>query len=143
MSSSLDAVALEGLGPSSFRTPGAIEFAELGPNELRVRALSGFVLFRASSDLPGWTGVDRDMQIFDVDGDGVSELFAIDAAAVRLVKYTGSTSVENPGERKDFQLLGSAPNPFRTGTAFRFSTRAAGTSARRVRREWSPGPKAR
>jgi len=123
---------IEGLGPSPFRTPGAIEFAELGPNELRVRALSGFVLFRASSDLPGWTGVNRDMQIFDVTGDGVFELLAIDAGAARLVKYTGTTSVENPSEGSAFQLLGNAPNPFRNGTAFRFSTRAAGNVGIRV-----------
>lgn len=123
---------IEGLGSAHFRNPLATEFAELAANDLRVRDLSGLVLFRASTDLPGWTGTNRDMQPVDVNNDGISEFLAIDDGAARLVRYTGSTAVTNPGEVPTFQLLGSAPNPFRTGTAFRFTMPATGTVGIRV-----------
>ncbi len=124
--------ANEGFGYGHFRTPSLTEFAEFAANDLRLRDLSGTVLFRASTDLPGWTGVNRDMQVVDMDGDGVMELLAIDASAVRMVHFTGTTSVAQPGEGGSFELLASYPNPFLSGTAFRFSTRAAGDVGIRV-----------
>ena len=125
--------AIEGVGSGHFRNATWSELLELAPNDLRVRELSGVVLFRASTDLAGWTGVNRDMQVVDVDANGVFELLAIDDGAARLVRFTGTTtSVASPGGSGDLQLLANAPNPFHTGTAFRFSTRAAGPVGIRV-----------
>lgn len=124
--------AIEGFGNAHFRNTAATEFAEFAPNDLRLRDLNGLVLFRASTDLPGWTGANRDMQVLDVNADGVSELLTIDTGAVRLVHFTGTTAVANPGEVNELQLIGNAPNPFRVGTALRFSTRAAGNVGIRV-----------
>lgn len=124
--------AIEGMGNVRLRAVDSFELVELAPNDLRVRALSGVVLFRASTDLAGWSGTNRDMQVLDVDGDGVPELLAIDAGAVRLVRYTGTLAVADPGVGGRLQLLGSAPNPFRGTMAFRFTTPAAGRVAIRV-----------
>jgi hypothetical protein len=72
------------------------------------------------------------VRILDVDGDGVSELLAIDDGAVRLLHATGLTAVGNGGEGRAFVLLASAPNPFRTGAAIRFVTPTAGNVSIRV-----------
>jgi hypothetical protein len=66
------------------------------------------------------------MQVVDVAGNGVSQFLAIDNGAARLVQYTGTTSVAGGGGGHGLQLLGNMPNPFRTATTFRFSTRSAG-----------------
>jgi hypothetical protein len=122
---------IQGFGHGSFSTAGSIELAEFGANDLRVRALSGFVLFRASTDLPGWSGVNRDMQVIDVNGDGIHEILASDAGAVWLVRQTGTAAVTDPVGRADLQLR-IGPNPFHAGTSFRFTTRAAGPVGIRV-----------
>ena len=123
---------IEGFGNGHFRGPSTVDFMEFAPNDLRLRNLSGSVIFRASTDLAGWTGVNRDMQVVDVAGNGVNQFLAIDNGAARLVQYTGTTSVAGGGEGRGLQLLGSMPNPFRTATTFRFSTRSAGKVGIRV-----------
>ena len=87
---------IEGFGNGNFRGLNSFEFMEFAPNDLRLRDLSGAVLFRASTDLPGWTGVNRDLQTVDVARNGISEFLAIDSGAARLVQYTGTTSVVLP-----------------------------------------------
>ena len=123
---------IQGTGSGQFRTAGSTELVEFGVNDLRVRSLTGSVLFRASTDLPGWTGVGRDMAVVDVDGDGVQEFLASDAGSVRLVRYVGLLSAIEPGRTDGFRLLANAPNPFHDGTAFRFSARAPGNVGIRV-----------
>jgi hypothetical protein len=123
---------IEGFGNGHFRGPNSLEFMEFAPNDLRLRDLSGTVIFRASTDLAGWTGVNRDMQAVDVAGNGVSQFLAIDNGAARLVQYTGTTSVAGGEGGHGLQLLGNMPNPFRTATTFRFSTRSAGKVGIRV-----------
>jgi hypothetical protein len=123
---------IEGFGNGHFRGPSTSEFMEFAPNDLRLRDLSGAVIFRASTDLPGWTGVNRDMQAVDLAGNGVSQFLAIDSNAARLVQYTGTTSATLPGLGGGLRLLGNVPNPFRTATTFRFSTRSAGEVSIRV-----------
>lgn len=123
---------VQGTGFVRLRAPGTTELAEFGVNDLRVRSATGTVLFRASTDLAGWTGVDRDMAVVDVDNDGVSELIASDAGSVRLVRYVGLLSAIGPDGGDGFRLLANAPNPFHDGTAFRFATRAPGNVGIRV-----------
>lgn len=122
---------VQGFGNGHFRTAVSTELAEFGANDLRVRDLSGVVLFRASTDLPGWTGVNRNMEVLDVDGNGVHEILASDAGHVWLVRYSGSTAVTDLTGRGELRLS-NAPNPFRAGTTFRFSTRTAGPVGIRV-----------
>jgi len=97
-------------------------------NDLRVRAFDGSVLWRASNELPGWTGVDIDgsLDTMDVDRDGVVEFMAIDNAAIRLMMYVGTLDVPDPGDGPALRLAASKPNPFRTSTTLRFSTQRAG-----------------
>jgi hypothetical protein len=122
---------LEGHGSAQFINPGLTEIVEFGTNDLRLRDASGAVIFRASTDLPGWTGVNRDMAVLDINDDGVSELLAMDAGAVRMLHATGLTAVAG-GNVHGFMLLANAPNPFRAGTSIRFVTPGAGPVAIRV-----------
>ena len=48
------------------------------------------------------------------------------------MRYSSTTSVPSPDDGGRLQLLGTAPNPFSTATAFRFSTRATGPVGVRV-----------
>lgn len=100
-------------------------------NDLRVRAFDGSVIWRASTDVPGWTGVDIDggLDTLDVDQDGVVEFMAIDNAAIRLMQYVGALSVDGPGDGAALRLSAGTPNPFRTSTTLRFSTQRAGDVA--------------
>ncbi len=114
--------------------PGATrDLLELGyangqVTDLRVRAFSGSVIWRASTDLPGWTGVGIATQLdtIDVNEDGIVEFLAIDNAAIRLMHSVGTLGVEGPGDGPALRLAGSSPNPFRTSTTLRFSTRTTG-----------------
>jgi hypothetical protein len=123
---------LEGHGSAHLRNPGLTEIVEFGPNDLRIRNSAGFVIFRASTDLPGWTGVNRDAAVLDVNDNGVSELLAVDAVAVRLLEPVNLLAVPGSGDGRGFVLLANAPNPFRAGTAIRFVTPAAGDVSVRV-----------
>jgi hypothetical protein len=123
---------LQGSGSGHFRNPGLTEIAEFGVNDLRVRDASGNVIFRASSDLPGWTGVNRDMAALDVNDDGIYDLLVSDAGAVRMLHPIGLTAVTDGGDGLRFTLLASAPNPFRAGTSIRFVTPVAGDVGIRV-----------
>jgi hypothetical protein len=123
---------IESIGSAHFRNPGLTEMVELAPNDLRVRDASGTVIFRASTDLPGWTGVNRDMQVLDVNGDGIGDLLASDAGSVRMLHPIGLTAVTGLGDGRSLALLGNAPNPFHAGTAIRFVLPAASDVAIRV-----------
>ncbi len=91
-------VAFYGLSP--FRTAGNAELWEVSadpstpPSDFRLRDLSGSVLFRASTDVPGWSGPFRQSSWIDRDGDGISELVLEDQASVRMFnEYAGGLSV--------------------------------------------------
>ena len=123
---------LEGMGAGHYRNPGLTELAELAPNDVRVRDASGAVIFLASTDLPGWTGANRNVAALDVNVDGVDELMVSDDGAVRLLRPTGLVAVTDPAQGHGFVLLASAPNPFRAGTSIRFSLPAAGNVGVRI-----------
>jgi hypothetical protein len=123
---------VQGLAIGHYRNPGLTEIAELGVNDLRVRNASGNVIFRASTDLPGWTGVNRDLRAIDINDDGIYDILAIDDVAVRMLYPSELTAVTDRGDSRGFVLLTSAPNPFRAGTAIRFVTPVAGDVGIRV-----------
>jgi hypothetical protein len=97
-----------------------------------VRDASGTVIFRASTDLAGWTGANRNVAALDLNADGVDELIVSDDGAVRLLKPTGLVAVTDPARGRGFVLLASAPNPFRAGASIRFSLPAAGDVGVRI-----------
>jgi len=122
---------IEGIAPAHLRNPGLAELGELAPNDVRVRDASGVVIFRASSDLAGWTGVNRNLEVLDVNDDGIGELLVSDAGSTRMVRATGLAEVGGGGAGR-LALLGAAPNPFKDGTAIRFTMPAPGEVAIRV-----------
>lgn len=122
-----------GLLPGAYRPTASNDLLELGyangnVTDLRVRAFDGSVIWRASTDIPGWTGVGiaTSIDTLDVDRDGVVEFLAVDNAAIRLMQYVGALDVAGPGDGPALRLAASSPNPFRTSTSLRFSTRNAG-----------------
>lgn len=122
-----------GLLLGAYRPTVTSDLLELGyantqVTDLRVRAFDGSVIWRASTDIPGWTGVGISTQLdtLDVDRDGVVEFLAVDNAAIRLMQYVGALDVAGPGDGPALRLAASSPNPFRTSTTLRFSTQRAG-----------------
>ena len=72
------------------RTPGQTEVLEIGATDIRVRAMNGTVLWRASTSLPGWTGNNPNASAVDMDNDGTPELqITRDASTVDVVRYSG------------------------------------------------------
>ncbi len=67
------------------------EVLEIGATDIRIRAMNGSVLWRASTSLPGWTGNNPSASLLDVDNDGTPELqITRDASTVDVVRYSGS-----------------------------------------------------
>jgi hypothetical protein len=114
--------SLSGADIRTLRSPGQHEVLEAGPSDVRLRDLGGAVIFRASSDVPGWAGLDpksgTSIQSLDFDHDGIQELALIDLAQVHFLNHDGTTAVPAPIARTTFQLSRSTPNPFRTSTSF-------------------------
>ena len=119
------------VGP--FRSLGYDDLLELGTvnganHDIRVRAFDGSVVFSTSTDIPGWTGVGvpANLEMLDVNHDGLVEFLATDGSAVRMMHYIGPLGVEDLHDGPALRLTGESPNPFRASTSLRFSTRAAG-----------------
>src|SRR5262249_7411587 len=68
---------------------------EQSASDVRVRDLSGAVIFRASTAIPGWSGDAPFAMPVDVDQDGILELGVIEhnfepTVKVRFFNYAGS-----------------------------------------------------
>ena len=135
--------AIEGIGSAHLRNPGLTEMVELAPNDLRVRDASGAVIFRASTDLPGWTGVNRNMEVLDVNDDGISDILASDDGATRLLHPTSLTAVTGGGAQQPGAPGQRAqPVPRRHRHSLHHA-RGGRRGHPRVRRPRSPGAPAR
>ena len=118
--------SIQGVSLDHLRAPSLTEVLEVTFEDLRLRdPLTGLRLFTASSDLPGFTSLDMSasniVSEYDLDGNGTSELLISDLNAVRAIRYAGFTGVPKPAEHLAFQVLPSAPSPFRASTAIRFA----------------------
>lgn len=65
---------ISGVALVRLRSNFQFELLEQGPTDVRVRDMNGNVLFRASTKIGGWSGVEVGAITFDVDGDGIDEL---------------------------------------------------------------------
>jgi hypothetical protein len=128
--------SLRGADIRTLRSPGQHEVLEAGPSDVRVRDLSGAVIFRASTDVSGWAGLDPNsgtsVQSLDFDHDGIQELALIDLAQVHFLNHDGTTAVPAPIARTTFRLSPSTPNPFHTSTSFVISTPSEGDAEIRI-----------
>ncbi len=112
--------------PGSFRTSTSSDLLEQTSNDLKVRTSTGAVIYRASNELPGWSGTDAAKQVLDVEHDGIDEFLAIDAGGVRLMRYIGTLDVDGAHAGDALKLVGASPNPFRASTVLQFATRREG-----------------
>lgn len=122
-----------GIQAGAFRSTGFNDLLELEtqafePHNVTVRSFDGSVVFRTSTDIPGWTGVEvsPSLDAMDVNHDGLVEFMATDGNAVRLMHYIGPLDVADLHDGPALRLAGSSPNPFHASTALRFSTGNAG-----------------
>lgn len=118
--------APNGVEPGTFRVSTSSELLERTSNDLRVRTLMGSVIYRASTDLPGWTGSNADDEVLDVEHDGINEFLAVDDAGVRLMRYIGTLDVDGASGSEALKPVGASPNPFRAATVLQFATRRDG-----------------
>ncbi len=146
---------LQGLSLEHLRAPSLTECLEVTNTDMRLRdPLTGLRLFTASSDLPGFTSLDMNasniVSEYDLDGNGTNELLISDLNSVRAVRYAGFTAVPKPAEHLAFQVLPSAPSPFRASTTIRFALPndalvgvriydAAGRQVRSIKRNFPAG----
>jgi hypothetical protein len=129
--------SLQGADIRSLRSPGQHEVLEAGPRDVRLRDMSGAVIFRASADVPGWAGLDEvdpgsSIQGLDFDADGIQELAITDLAQVHFLNHNATTGVPVPTARTSFQLSAITPNPFHTTTSFVISAPKAGHADVRI-----------
>ncbi|MCE9626351.1 MAG: hypothetical protein K8R56_00355, partial [Candidatus Eisenbacteria bacterium] len=89
-----------GFVTGAFRSTGFNDMLEVAtqgfePKDLVVRAFDGSVVFRTSTDIPGWTsvGFTGNLDTMDVNHDGLVEFMATDQNAVRLMHYIGPVGV--------------------------------------------------
>lgn len=122
-----------GFEAGAFRSTGFNDMLEvatqnLEPKDLVVRAFDGSVVFRTSTDIPGWTsvGFTGSLDTMDVNHDGLVEFMATDQHAVRLMHYIGPAGVPVGQGGPALRLSDGAPNPFRSSTKLRFSIQNAG-----------------
>jgi len=108
------------------RSSGLSEVLEAGPSDVRLRDMNGAVIFRASTDVSGWAGLDPNsgtsISSIDFDVDGLQELVVTDLARVRFINHDGTTSVPESPSGTGFHVFANTPNPFHSSTAFRIST---------------------
>jgi len=112
--------------PGSFRSSTSSDLLERTSNDLKVRTSTGAVIYRASTELPGWSGTDAADEVLDVEHDGIDEFLAIDAGGVRLMRYIGTLDVDGAPVGDALKLVGASPNPFRAATVLQFATRREG-----------------
>ena len=79
-------------GWGHFRNTAQNEIYEYTETDLRIRDLTGTVLFRASTDIPGWSPAGLDLRLTDVDQDGVMEFLAVKGSTTRHIRYSGQFS---------------------------------------------------
>ena len=80
------------------RSPGRTEMLEIGSNNIRLRTLTGTVIWQASTALPGWTGNSPNARTVDVNNDGTPELLVErDASTIDVVRYSGESFVRSWG----------------------------------------------
>jgi hypothetical protein len=128
--------SLQGADVRSLRSAGQHEVLEAGPSDVRIRDLSGAVIFRASTDIPGWAGLDPNsttsIQGLDFDHDGIQELAITDLAQVHFVNHDGITAVPVATARTTLRLSPNTPNPFQTSTSFVISVPKEGHADIRI-----------
>ena len=130
--------SLSGFAVTQLRDNVLHELEEVSPsNDVVLRdAVSGAVLFKASADLAGWTGVDMNsgnpVGSADIDGNGVPELLLSEAGQVRFLRFGGAAGVAATPDRLAFRVLPNAPNPFRSATTLRFTLPRAGEVGVRI-----------
>jgi len=130
--------SLLSVGPARLRDGVHYELTELlSSGDLLLRdALTGQLLFRASTDLAGWTPPDLSgsgpYEVGDFDGDGVDEILSKGPGTALLLDHPGSTAVPGGGAPAVLRVLPSSPNPFRTATTLRFELPRAGQVGVRV-----------
>ncbi len=78
--------SLRSVGLIHLRSASQTEFLEMSEHDIRVRDLNGTVLFKASSAVAAWDGVDPFILLADLDGDGVSDL--------GVTQHTSSTDIQ-------------------------------------------------
>ncbi len=122
-----------GFEAGAFRSTGFNDLLEVAtqnfePKDVIVRAFDGSVVFRTSTDIPGWTsvGFTGNLDTMDVNHDGLVEFMATDQNAVRLMHYIGPVGVPVGQGGPALRLSDGAPNPFRSSTKLRFSIQKAG-----------------
>jgi WD40 repeat protein len=120
-------------GPVQLRSASQFEFLENDDTDIRVRDLTGTVIFRASTDLPGWPGLPNSYAAQAVNYPfGMRGLFVFDDAQTRLVLYHNTTAVSDPSRPTALRVFQNAPNPFRTTTAFRIANPKEGDVGIRI-----------
>ena len=128
--------SLRGADIRRLRSAAQYEVLEAGVSDVRLRDLSGAVIFRASTDIPGWAGLDPNssasIQGLDFDVDGIQELAITDLAQVHFLNHHGTTAVPVPTARTPFRLSPNTPNPFRTSTSLVISVPREGHADIRI-----------
>lgn len=74
------------------RSPSQFEVFEQAPTDVSLYNLSGALLFRASTHIPGWSVAPYTVQLafHDPDHDGIYDMFLFDDTRVWDVRYGGS-----------------------------------------------------
>ncbi|MCC6649761.1 MAG: hypothetical protein IT348_01275, partial [Candidatus Eisenbacteria bacterium] len=80
--------------PVSTRATGQFEFYEETATDAVIRDMSGIVLFRASSAIPGWSGSNMRVATVDLTHDGIAELLIQDDNTVRVVRHVSGNYVQ-------------------------------------------------
>lgn len=79
---------VENFAPARFRSPSQLELLEISSTSVRVRDLTGALLFNAATDVPGWSGSHQGAFSADIDGDGAEEFILIESPShIRVYKY--------------------------------------------------------
>jgi len=121
--------------PVQVRDDNQHEFMEADNTDLRVRDLTGTVIWRASTDLPGWSGDPSPIGVpaaMFPDWLGVRAFYVVSQNGLRLVLHHNTTDVPAVPAPGALRVLQNAPNPFRDATSFRFSTARDGEVVVRV-----------
>lgn len=84
------------------------EYFEQTGHDVLLREWNGHASFRASEDIPGWSGADVRVSPIDLDHDGVSELLIVDGTALRMVRYVANNYVLSWSSTA-WTFLGMAP----------------------------------
>jgi hypothetical protein len=130
--------SLSAIDPEQVRDNRHWEIMEFSPsNDVLLRdAVTDALLFKASTDLPGWTGLDMSATqpdaVGDFDGAGMNNLLLSEAGQVRMLRFAGAVSVPPSAQALAFRVLPASPNPFRSSTALRFTLPRAGEVGIRI-----------